>query len=123
MTNVQLIFTNEQLAETTVEVHTGNLEDPRDMVERTLDYGLLYESITGANAKNDLAKKMNEQIKATNHPDSWAEKEGWLLFHDHLYIPDRETLCLQVICDHHDHPTAGHFRETKTTELINHKYH
>src|SRR5258707_13393151 len=32
-------------------------------------------------------------------------------------------LCLHTICDHHDHPTAGHFGETKTTELICHKYH
>src|SRR6266436_6280954 len=32
-------------------------------------------------------------------------------------------LWLHIICDHHDHPTAGHFRGTKTTELICHNYH
>src|SRR5258708_32406836 len=32
-------------------------------------------------------------------------------------------LCLPTIRNHHDHPTVGHFRETKTTELICHKYH
>src|SRR5258708_7171216 len=32
-------------------------------------------------------------------------------------------LPLHTICDHHDHPTAGHFGETKTMELICCKYH
>src|SRR5258708_31040224 len=32
-------------------------------------------------------------------------------------------LWLHTICDHHDHPTAGHFRETKTTELVCCKFH
>src|SRR5258707_13439145 len=32
-------------------------------------------------------------------------------------------LHVQLICNHHDHTTAGHFGETKTTELIHHRYH
>src|SRR5260370_29656762 len=36
---------------------------------------------------------------------------------------NKGTLQLHTICDHHDHPTAGHFRETKTTELVCRKFH
>src|SRR5258708_39051823 len=46
-----------------------------------------------------------------------------LLFHEQKYIPNKGTLHLHTIRDHHDHPTAGHFGETKTTELIRHNYH
>ena len=38
-------------------------------------------------------------------------------------MPNKGTLHLHTICDHHDHPMAGHFRETKTLKLICHKYH
>src|SRR5258708_6361177 len=51
------------------------------------------------------------------------EREGHLLFHERLYVPNKGTLCLHTIHNHHDHPTAGHFGETKTTELICCKYH
>src|SRR5258708_2123320 len=53
----------------------------------------------------------------------WTEREGCLLFHEQLYMPNKGMLCLHTIHDHHDHPTAGHFRDTKTMELICHKYH
>ncbi len=36
---------------------------------------------------------------------------------------NKGMLWLHIICDHHDHPTAGHFGGTKTTELICHNYH
>src|SRR5260221_1527411 len=38
-------------------------------------------------------------------------------------MPNKGTLWLHTICNHHDHPTAGHFRETKTMELVCHKFH
>ncbi len=38
-------------------------------------------------------------------------------------MPNKGTLWLHTIHDHHDHPTAGHFGETKTLELICHNYH
>ncbi len=38
-------------------------------------------------------------------------------------MPNKRMLWLHTICNHHDHPTAGHFGETKTTELVHHKFH
>src|SRR5258708_886022 len=38
-----------------------------------------------------------------------------------IYMP--KPLCLQLICNHHDHPTAGHFGHHKTIDLICCLYH
>src|SRR5260221_6226505 len=51
------------------------------------------------------------------------EREGCLLFCKWKYILNKGTLWLHTICNHHDHPTAGHFGETKTMELICCNYH
>src|SRR5260221_4545105 len=120
-TNVRPVFTIEQLAGTPVLVCAGTMEDPTP--SNTLDHDTLAKSITTAYTEDELAKKIHEQIKTANQPDGWTEREGHLLFRKWKYVLNKGTLCLHTICDHHDHPTAGHFRETKTTELICHNYH
>src|SRR5258707_7801267 len=120
-TNIHLVFTIEQLAGTPVLVCTGTMEDPTP--SNTLDHNALTKSITTAYAEDELTKKIHEQIKTANQPDSWMEREGHLLFCEWKYVPNKGTLWLHTICNHHDHPTAGHFGETKTTELICHNYH
>ncbi len=57
-------------------------------------------------------------------PTRRMDREGRTpTLHKQLYVPNKGMLCLHTIHDHHDHPTVGHFRETKTTELICCKYH
>ncbi len=73
--------------------------------------------------EDNLTMKICKQIKTTNQPDGWTEREGCLLFHKRIYMPNKGTLQLHTIHNHHDHPTAGHFRGTKTMELICHNYH
>src|SRR5260221_2993916 len=97
------------------------MEDPRP--SNTLDHNTLAKSITTAYAEDELTKKIHEQIKTADQLDSWTEREGHLLFHKQKYVLNKGMLWLHTICDHHDHPTAGHFRETKTMELIHHNYH
>src|SRR5258707_13644510 len=121
VTNVCLVFTIEQLAGTLVLVRARTMEDPTP--SNTLDHDALTKSITTASAEDKLAKKICGQIKTANQPDSWTEREGCLLFCKQKYIPNKGTLCLHTIHNHHDHPTAGHFRETKTMELICCNYH
>src|SRR6266436_5190400 len=121
VTNVCLVFTIEQLAGTPVLACAATMEDPTP--SNNLDHYALTESITTAYAEDDLAKKIRKQIKTTNQPDGWSEREGCLLFREWKYIPNKGTLRLHTIRDHHDHPTAGHFGETKTTELICRNYH
>src|SRR5260221_7915831 len=120
-TNVCPIFTIEQLAGTLALAHAGTMEDPTP--SNTLDHNALAKSITTAYVEDELTKKICEQIKTTNQPDSWMEREGCLLFRERKYVLNKGTLHLHTICDHHDHPTAGHFGETKTTELICRNYH
>src|SRR5258705_13717005 len=120
-TNICLVFTIKQLAGTPVLAHTRTMEDPTP--SNTLDHDTLAKSITTAYVKDELTKKIHEQIKTTNQPDGWTEREGCLLFCKRKYIPNKGTLWLHTIHDHHDHPTAGHFGETKTTELICCNYH
>src|SRR5258708_506230 len=120
-TNICPVFTIKQLAGTPVLVRTRTMEDPTP--SNTLDHNALAKSITTAYAEDELTKKICEQIKTTNQLDSWMEREGCLLFCKQKCILNKGTLWLHTICDHHDHPTAGHFRETKTTELICCNYH
>src|SRR5258708_3232222 len=53
----------------------------------------------------------------------WELREECLWFEGCAYIP--EPLCLQLIHNHHDHPTpmAGHFGHCKTINLICCLYH
>src|SRR5258705_866102 len=120
-TNIPPVFTIKQLTGTPVLAHAGIMEDPTP--SNTLDHDALAKSITTAYAEDELTKKIPEQIKTANQPDGWTEREGCLLFHEQKYVPNKGTLQLHTICDHHDHPTAGHFRETKTMELICCNYH
>src|SRR5258707_8719136 len=120
-TNVRPVFTIEQLTGTLVLARAGTMEDPTP--SNNLDHDALTESITTAYAEDDLTKKIRKQIKTANQPDGWTEREGCLLFCERKYVPNKGTLQLHTIRDHHDHPTAGHFGETKTTELICRNYH
>src|SRR5258708_15910907 len=120
-TNICPVFTIKQLTGTLVLVCARTMQDPTP--SNTLDHNTLAESITTAYVEDKLTKKIHEQIKTANQLDSWTEREGCLLFHEHKYILNKGTLWLHTIHNHHDHPTAGHFGETKTTELICHNYH
>src|SRR5258707_4903764 len=121
VTNVCPVFTTEQLAGTPVLARARTMEDPTP--SNNLDHDALAESITTAYAEDDLAKKIRKQIKTANQLDGWTEREGCLLFRERKYIPNKGMLRLHTIRDHHNHPTAGHFGETKTTELIRRNYH
>src|SRR5260221_758794 len=97
------------------------MEDPTP--SDTLDHDALAEGITTAYVEDELTKKICKQIKIANQLDGWMEREGHLLFCEQKYVPNKGTLQLHTIHDHHDCPTAGHFRETKTMELICCNYH
>src|SRR5260221_9308276 len=51
----------------------------------------------------------------------WELREEHLWFEGHAYIP--KPLHLQLIHNHHNHPTAGHFGHCKTIDLICCSYH
>src|SRR5258707_9007904 len=112
-TNVHPIFDSEHLAEDLVLARTGTVEEPTATAGITMDSKAINGDIAVIGAGDDFARKICRQIKAANHPEGWMEQDGCLLFHDCLYVPDEGMLCMQIIHNHHDHTTAGHFRETK----------
>src|SRR5258708_35918466 len=114
-TKICPVFTIKQLTGTLVLVCARTMEDPTP--SNTLDHNTLAESITTAYTEDKLAKKIHEQIKTANQLDGWTEREGCLLFRKQKYVPNKGMLHLHTIRDHHDHPTAGHFGQTTTTEL------
>src|SRR5258707_8852522 len=122
-TNMCLIFDSKHLAEDLVLAHTGTVEEPMAATGITMDSEAIDGDIAAIGTGDDFARKICGQIKAANHPEGWMEQDGRLLFRDCLYVPDEGTLRMQIIRNHHDHPTSGHFRETKTTELIRRRYH
>src|SRR5258707_13771230 len=100
----------------------GTMEEPMAAAGVTMDSETIDGDIAAIGAGDDFARKIRRQIKAANHPEGWTEQDGRLLFRDHLYMPDEGTLHVQIIRNHHDHTTAGHFGETKTMELIYRRY-
>src|SRR5260221_268275 len=122
-TNVCPIFNSKHLAEDPVLACTGTVEEPTAAAGVTMDSKAIDGDIATIGTGDDFARKIRRQIKAANHPEGWMEQDRCLLFHNRLYVPDEGMLCMQIIHNHHDHTTAGHFRETKTTELIRYRYH
>ena len=80
VTNICPVFTSDQLAEVPVLAHTGSMEDP--MPSNPLDQDAHTTSITAAYVEDDRTLKLQEQIRSTNQPDGWMEREGHLLFHE-----------------------------------------
>ncbi len=122
-TNMCPIFDSEHLAEDLVLARMGTVEEPTATTGVTMDSKAIDGDIAAIGTGDDFARKICGQIKAANHLEGWMEQDRCLLFCDHIYVPDEGMLCMQIICNHHDHTTAGHFRETKTTELICRRYH
>jgi len=102
--NLRPVFTQEQL---TNSLHTTILEF---LVLRRavaiMDMETLHNIILSALPSDPIA-----QIHLSDPLDScWSTDEaGFLHLDDRIYIPDLDSLRLQVLWYHHDHPLSGHF--------------
>src|SRR5260370_1385066 len=65
-----------------------------------------------------LTQDLHSKLGTSDLPLGWEWAEGQLRFQGHLYIPNQDIRCLQVIHNHHDHPLPGHLREPTTSKLI-----
>src|SRR5260221_4873863 len=68
-----------------------------------------------------FAQTVKGRIRDQHPLPGWELWDERLWFEGRIYIP--KPLCLQLIHNHHDHPTAGHFGHCKTIDLICHSYH
>ena len=75
------------------------------------------QRIISALAKDPVA---DEQRRDPQSPWSWDN--GLLLRNNLIYVPDNNSLRLELLCQHHDDPLPGHFGIPKTFELLSRNY-
>src|SRR5258708_7705742 len=121
--NRQPILPLKQLEEPHLAMHFSTVGDVEESLSEDLDHRTLVTDITRASKSDHLAQELWNKLETSNPPMGWEVSEGQLWFQGCLYVPDQEILHLQVICNHHNHPAAGHFGEARTSKLICHSFH
>src|SRR5258707_10614777 len=121
--NRRPVLTLEQLEEPHLAIHSGMSGEVEQTVSEDLDHGAITTDIARAAKSDPLAQDLHSKLGTSDLPLGWEWVEGQLRFQGRLYVPDQEILHLQVICNSHDHPSAGHFGEARTSELIRHNFH
>src|SRR5260221_3553236 len=116
--NRRPVLTLQQLERPHLAICLGMVEEAEQSLSEDLDHGALITDITRAAESDHLAQELQSKLETSDSPSGWEWSEGQLRFQGHLYVPDQEILCLQVIHNHHDHPAAGHSREARPSELI-----
>src|SRR5258708_32628417 len=121
--NRRPVLTLQQLERPHLAICLGMVEEAEQSLSEDLDHGALITDITQVAKSDHLAQELRSKLETSDPPWGWEWLEGQLWFQGCLYVPNQEILHLQVICNHHDHPAAGHFREARTSELICHSFH
>src|SRR6266436_322671 len=113
-TNVRPLFTPWQLE--TPTSHTSALDHPLGGLSETLDQFRIWTEVTQHLPSDTFALTVKRRLRDQHSLPGWEWKEEHLWYEGCIYVP--EPLRLQLICNHHDHPTAGHFGHCKTIDLI-----
>src|SRR5258708_1795333 len=121
--NRRLVLTPEQLEEPCLAVQAGMMGELDQAVSEDLDHGALTMDISQAYKSDCLAQELHSKLGSADAPLGWEWSEGQLRFQGCLYIPNQEILHLQVIHNFHNHPSTGHFREARTSDLIHWNFH
>src|SRR5258708_31347758 len=118
-TNVHPLFTPQQLDAPTS--CASELEYPPGRLSETLDQLQILTDISQHLMGDTFAQMVKGRLQDQHPLPGWELRDECLWFKGHAYIP--EPLRLQLICNHHDHPMAGHFGHCKTIDLICRSYH
>src|SRR5258706_425631 len=121
--NRRPVLTPQQLERPHLAICLGTVEEAEQSLSEDLDHGTLVTDITRAAESDHLAQELQSKLETSDSPWGWEWSEGQLRFQGRLYVPNQEILHLQVICNHHNHPAAGHFGEARTSKLICHSFH
>src|SRR5260370_28909770 len=92
-------------------------------VKELVDFDELVKNINKATKSDPLTNSILRKLDGANVLKGWELMNGVLRFWDQHYIPDRGNLWLQVVHNHHNHPTARHFGEARTLELVHREFH
>ena len=53
----------------------------------------------------------------------WSWEDGLLLYNNLIYVPQDDSIRLELLRQHHDSPLAGHYGYAKTLELLSRNYY
>jgi hypothetical protein len=88
-----------------------------------IDNEALHNKIKEALNKDEFSQAKLQEAKDNPDDSPYSiSNDGLLLYQNGIFIPDINNLHLQVVHNHHDHPTAGHPGIAKTTELVKQDY-
>jgi hypothetical protein len=83
----------------------------------------LHNKIKEALNKDKFSQaKLQEAKEGPNDSPYSISNDGLLLYQNGIFVPDINDLHLQVVHNHHNHPTTGHPGIAKTTELVKQNY-
>jgi hypothetical protein len=86
-------------------------------VQRSVRDSVQEEAV--AKAARELQK---DKGRGTVKSAEWSERDGLLMFHGKIYVPNDRDLWRRIIEQHHDMRIAGHVGCFKTLELVAHNY-
>ena len=116
-TNVRPIFTEGQLTGQAARANEGTT------LMRTWNPWAIIAEIAERSINDPFAKHMREELRANPPPEHWELHDNLLYFRGRTYVPNNDTLQLQIIRNHHDHPASGHFGQQRTTALVRREFH
>ena len=114
--NLQLVFTQEQLANSLRATYLKFLVLRAVAI---MDIETLHSDILTALPSDPIAQA---HVSDTTESQWSVDESGFLRLDRRIYIPDVEDLRLRVLRNKHDHPISGHYGQNRTMDLIQREY-
>lgn len=81
------------------------------------------DMIRASYADDELAATIRSNLN-TEQAVGWSTSDdGFLLYHNRIYVPAANDLHLRILRERHDHPLAGHPGQNKTTKIVAQEYY
>jgi len=112
--NFQPVFTSKHLS---YSLRANSLYEPILQAVSIMDVESLHSNIlSGLQTDPDSIVHLSCPSKTDSR---WTvDVSGLLCLDGCIFVPDSKDLHLRITCNCHDHPTAGHFSQNKTLDLI-----
>ena len=104
-------------------IHAAQAEQLPLTISEQMDQSQIVVETLSLLPQDTFSHSILEALKGADLPKGWTFQTGLLLLNGKQYVPHNEHLCLQIIHNHHDHPTSGHLGQQKSIGLICHNYH
>src|SRR4030095_7025515 len=79
----------------------------------------LRQKILDALSADPIADEQRRTPNTNTNPP-WSWEDGLLLYNNLIYVPQDDSIRLELLREHHDSALAGHYRINKTYELLPH---